>query len=518
VEPYPSPALDRVGREDFATSLTLLDDMVETLSGEAMMSCSQAVLEEYVTETGRELQRQLMQDQLDARARLEERRREITGSDGVTRRRAQRGHRRLVATTVGRVEAERIAYRALRAPNLHPADAVLELPTWLYSHPLRKLIAHEVARSPARAAGEAVARATGQRLGTRQLLATAQHAARDIRDFYRLADLPPTGAGGGDLLVLSVDATGVAMIESALREATKQAARTAAEQAAGTAAGQAPSAQLSRRDRAGRTRMATVAAVYDATPAERSAADILPTDRAEREARRPGPTARGRQLDASVVHSTAAMVTAMFDSAQRRDPEHRRRWIVLVDGANHQLDCIQREAARRGVKVNIIVDFVHVLEYVWRAADELHPARAERAAWVAASARTILEGGSARIVSDIRAAVRRIQEGDTPTSVEAATRAAAYIEAKEPYLVYHLALALGWPIASGVIEGSCRNLVKDRLDVTGARWDLPSAEAVLLLRAVINNGDFESYWAYHLQREYLRDHAVRYTDQLTLAA
>ncbi len=63
---------------------------------------------------------------------------------------------------------------------------------------------------------------------------------------------------------------------------------------------------------------------------------------------------------------------------------------------------------------------------------------------------------------------------------------------------------IGWPIATGVIEGTCRHLVKNRLDLAGARWDLPSADAVLLLRAVIDNGDFEDYWAYHQQREYLR--------------
>jgi hypothetical protein len=69
-----------------------------------------------------------------------------------------------------------------------------------------------------------------------------------------------------------------------------------------------------------------------------------------------------------------------------------------------------------------------------------------------------------------------------------------------------------------VIEGPCRHLVKNGLDLAGSRWGLAGAEAVLLLRAVIDNGDFEAYWAYHLQREYLRDHATRYDDQLALAA
>lgn len=77
---------------------------------------------------------------------------------------------------------------------------------------------------------------------------------------------------------------------------------------------------------------------------------------------------------------------------------------------------------------------------------------------------------------------------------------------------------MGWPIATGVIEGTCRYLVKDRLAITGARSSLPGAEAVLLLRAVITNGDFEAYWTFHLRQEYQRTHNSRYQPQYDLAA
>jgi hypothetical protein len=62
---------------------------------------------------------------------------------------------------------------------------------------------------------------------------------------------------------------------------------------------------------------------------------------------------------------------------------------------------------------------------------------------------------------------------------------------------YGTALAAGWPIATGIIEGACRHLVKDRLDITGARWGLAGAESVLKLRALRANGDFDTYWAWH---------------------
>jgi hypothetical protein len=97
-------------------------------------------------------------------------------------------------------------------------------------------------------------------------------------------------------------------------------------------------------------------------------------------------------------------------------------------------------------------------------------------------------------------------------------RALAYLDAKQPCLAYHIALTLGFPIATGVIKGCCRFIVKDRLDVTGARWSLAGAEAILKLRAVIANGDIDAHWAFHIQREYERTHAARYQDQLKLAA
>jgi hypothetical protein len=92
---------------------------------------------------------------------------------------------------------------------------------------------------------------------------------------------------------------------------------------------------------------------------------------------------------------------------------------------------------------------------------------------------------------------------------------------KKPHLGYDTALAAGWPIATGVIEGACRHLVKDRMDITGARWSLAGAEAILRLRALTANGDFDAYWAFHLRQEHHRVHWRRYQhyrDEFALAA
>ncbi len=89
---------------------------------------------------------------------------------------------------------------------------------------------------------------------------------------------------------------------------------------------------------------------------------------------------------------------------------------------------------------------------------------------------------------------------------------------KAAYLDYPEALAAGWPIATGVIEGACRHLVKDRMDITGARWSVDGAEAVLKLRALRCNGDLDTYWQFHLDQERHRVHECSYADGVIPAA
>jgi len=89
---------------------------------------------------------------------------------------------------------------------------------------------------------------------------------------------------------------------------------------------------------------------------------------------------------------------------------------------------------------------------------------------------------------------------------EAVTTCHRYLTGRLAQLHYDAALAAGWPIATGAVEGACRHLIADRLDITGARWGLNGAEAVLQLRALITNGDFEDYWTFHTAREHQRLH------------
>ena len=230
---------------------------------------------------------------------------------------------------------------------------MLNLPTEKHSHGLRHLAAIEATRGSFDDAVAAISRGTGQQLGKRQLENLAHRSAVDFDDFYTHRTAP--AADPGDVLVLSCDGKGVVMRPGALRKATAQAAAKATPKL---------QTRLSKGEKRNRKRMAEVGAVYDATPAPRTTADIFPDPDEQPATPTPAPVAANKWLVASVVDNAALVVGQIFDEADRRDPDHRRTWVALVDGNNHQIDRITTEAKARTVPITIIIDFVHVLEYL----------------------------------------------------------------------------------------------------------------------------------------------------------
>jgi hypothetical protein len=156
------------------------------------------------------------------------------------------------------------------------------------------------------------------------------------------------------LLVISADAKGVVMRPGALRPATARAAARRGRMRTRLTAGEKPN----------RKRMATLACVYDAEAAPRRPHDVIapPGGRHGSRPLRPRPKARAKWLAGSVEHDPAEVITAAFDQAEARDPARQRTWVILVDGAEHQLGLIRAEAARRGITISILIDLIHVLE------------------------------------------------------------------------------------------------------------------------------------------------------------
>jgi hypothetical protein len=194
-----------------------------------------------------------------------------------------------------------------------------------------------------------------------------------------------------------------------------------------------------------------------------------------------------------------------FEEAIRRDPEQRMRWVVLTDGQDDLLRQVYAAAKRYKVQITLVQDFVHVLEYLWKAGHALHPDQPEeRESWVLDRAKAVLEGRAQDVAVGLRRAATRAQLSQSERNP--VDKAADYIENNQTRLQYDLALAEGLPIATGVIEGACRHLVKDRMDITGARWGLDRAEAILKLRSLKVSGDLSAYMEFHFRQEQQRNY------------
>jgi len=491
----------RADKESFRQSRECFVEVLGWLEGSDAAALSHAELEDQLDCRGRELLRRMFQDHLSLRAVTEPRLEGVLDAEARTHGAVEAGHRRPLATVFGEVEVTRLAYRRRGQANLYPADAALNLPAERHSHGLRRLAAAEASRGSFEEAAAALERATGQHLGKRQVEALTDRAALDVEAFYATRVRQAEPSAESDLLVISADGKGIVVRPDALRPATAKAAAAATNKL---------ECRLSKGEKRNRKRLAEVGAVYDLTPVARTPADVLATKSGETPP--PAPKAGAKWVTASVVQDAATVIAKVFDEAERRDPSHARRWVALVDGNNHQIDRIETEAKTRGVDVAIVVDLIHVLEYLWGAVWCFFPEGDPAAqGWVHDRALAVLNGNAREVAAGIRrrATTARLAKQERIK----ADACAKYLTNKADYLDYPRALAGGWPVASGVIEGTCRYLVADRMDITGARWSVHGAEAVLKLRAVRANNDFDDYWKFHLNNERHRVHETRYADK-----
>jgi hypothetical protein len=484
----------------FAAARAHFDAIVTQLGSGPLLAASHAEVEDVLHRDGLELMRLLFQDHLTVRAAAEPDR-QVTGADQMPRPERRRMQRQLM-TRFGPVTVSRLSYGAERLVSLRPMDAELNLPVEHASHGVRRLVAQTASVASFDETLAELRRTTGAATGKRQIEELVERAARDVDAFYaeRGALALREATRSGSILVLTTDAKGVVMRPEGLREATRRAAERA-EQKLRT--------RLSAGEKVNRKRMAQVASVYTIAPFVRTPEQIVTSARSLEAARPERPRPQAKRVWASLEAGAREVVARMFDEAERRDPMRRKQWVALVDGSDTQMRLVREEAERRGVRLTIVLDVVHVIEYVWGAAWCFFPkgdAAAEE--WVGTRLFDILRGRASHVAAGIRRSATL--RGLTRAGRKRADACADYLLKYARQCRYDAYLAAGLPIATGVIEGACRHLVSDRLDITGARWGLEGAEAVLKLRSLRSSGDFDEYWAFHQRRELERIHLNGY--------
>jgi hypothetical protein len=500
-------ALSRISplEREYEQAWQNFDNILGYLDGNEAFTMSHSELERELEKKGRELMRVLLQEHLNKRSpgQCE---RPVKDVDGVERK-LTRLQPREIETVFGTVTLERAGYGMKGTESLHPLDAELNLPDERYSLELRRRIAIEAAKSSFNETMDSIDRSTGGHVPKRQIEELVKRAAQDFDAFYETRHgTVGTNADTGSVLVVSVDGKGVTMLKRDLRQQTRKASEERAHKM-GT--------RLSKGEKKNAKRMACVATVYTIKPFVRTPEGVI--DQAGCTlAKRPRAGPEQKRVWASLEKEPEQVIAEALAEAHHRDPTGNKIWVALVDGNKPQIRHLRRMAQENEIELTIVVDIIHVIEYLWSAGRAFHPESGPKLeSWVQHRLLEVLRGKASLMAGGMRRSA-------TLCGLSANTRkpvdiCARYLLRHKSYLRYDRYLDQGLPIASGVIEGACRHLVKDRMDVTGARWSLSGAEAVLRLRALRSSHDFDEYWPFHETCEHERTHQARYAGSIVPA-
>jgi len=489
----------------FTQAREMFTELMEVLTAKESDQMTLSEIEVLLRKKLQEIGRELIEEKMKIVGKQESEA-PVKGSDGADRPRKKLLERK-VETTFGEVSFERWGYGAPGVETLFPADGHLNLAPEKYTHEVGRLVSEDVTKTSYDEALETLSERTAAEVPKRQGTELTRRAAADFIDFYeeiggKATEVPPEESG--PLVVLSTDAKGVVMRPDGLREATKKAAEKENHKL---------KKRLSRGEKKNRKRMAQVASVYTIQPHVRTAEDVVGCEPSAADKEQKPPRPENKRVWASVEREPEEVIDEIFKEAQARDSHHEKRWVALVDGNKTQLELLKKGALTYGVTLTIVLDLIHVLEYLWKAArcfyDEASP---EAEGFVTDRLLRVLEGQSSQVAKGMRkmATDRSLSEKER----KPVDTCADYLLKYKDYLCYDRYLAEGLPIATGVIEGACRYLVKDRMDITGARWGLSGAEAVLRLRSLRASGDFQEYWKYHEKMEQQRNHISKYENGL----
>jgi hypothetical protein len=261
--------------------------------------------------------------------------------------------------------------------------------------------------------------------------------------------------------------------------------------------------RLKKGEKNGQKRMACVGGAYSTAPFRRTADDVVNEIlRKEKQTQRPKPQNKRlravltREVDGQEVNAKDVVFDWLAKEVEQRDPHERRTVVAVMDGETKLRD-LQELKIGRAIG---ILDIWHVTEYLWKLAYCFHPEGSDQAeAFVDAYLRRLLQGKVRRVIGGIRQMVTKA--GLSKHKCEKAQQYLNYFAARCDCMKYDEYLAAGYPIGSGVVEGACRHLVKDRMEQTGMRWRIAGAQAVLSLRAIYVNDDWDTFHADRIQAE-----------------
>jgi hypothetical protein len=402
-------------------------------------------------------------------------------------------HRREIQNVFGVFELNRAVYgtREGRKIAVVPLDERLGLPQGKNSYLLQDWDQALAVELPFATVSATLARI----LGFTQSVHTLEHNQREMataaEDFWEEQPCPPAHQEG-EILVCTADGKGVPM-------------RGGAKAPKGT------EPPATGRVRPGTKKMALLGAVYTVAPFMRTPEEVLEALFAESPPGE-GPPSRPRPcfkyvraaLQRDGMDATEPQVQAIFgwmaEQVRARNPAGKKPVVLLMDGQDSLWKAGWDYLPEERADVTEILDLLHATGCLWEAAHLFHPKGSEAArAFVKAQALRMLNGETAAVIHSLRwRATHHPLKGKRRDTLE---RICGYFQNNAHRMAYDVYLAHGFPIASGVIEGACRCVVKDRMERSGMRWTMSGARAMLDMRCIDQSGLWEKFTAFRIQRE-----------------
>jgi len=346
------------------------------------------------------------------------------------------------------------------------------LPARCYSDLLREWAAYGTTDESYRESQTVLARILGLSLSLQALETSSAEAGRDVTLFYAQPDELLPASTVDPILVVQADGKGVPIVESST---------------------QPPPVRFGKGQKRTKKKEAVVTGLYTIAPYRRTPQEVLGAlwqdpDRHE-PATRPIPV--GKEVRATLQGKEVA-IARLVERVAPRDGPHIQHRVALTDGA----EALQQQVVTHLPQHTLVLDIIHATEYLWDTATallgETHP---QRTAWVRAYLEPPLAGQTEAVITALEAEAH--DPACTATQRQAVRRTVGYYQRNRPYMRYDEYLARGWPIGTGVVEGACGHLVKDRMEQAGMRWTQGGAQGVLDLRAVRLNGHWDTYGQFH---------------------
>ena len=422
--------------------------------------------------------------------------------DGRTVKRSPQPQARSYVSIFGPIDLERFVYAKREGQKIEFAevDARLALPEGKFSYLLQDWDQSFVMEQPFGKVSEAIEKILGLRQHVDSLERMNRQMSQQVETFHVMQGPPPAEEEGA-IFVQTADGKGVPI----RRPADASPIQNHRHQP-----GPKPD----------RKKMATLGAVYSMDPIVRTPEDVIESLFRDPEADRPKRIRSrpcNKRMQAMLNHvngygdeisGRGAVFGWIADEMAQRNGSAEKPIVCIMDGEPALWET--RDVFQENVAMVDVLDLLHVTPRLWDAAALFHARNSDAAeAFVRQRVLRILRGEVKAVVRGLRRmSTMRGLIGKKQTDL---ARICAYLEKNQHRMRYDEYLAKGYPIASGVIEGACRHVVKDRLERTGMSWVRQGAQAMLDLRCLYLTDKWDAFVEFRVERETQRLYPYRDT-------